>query len=92
MATSFLVSVVQGGKRRSRPCRRSAGEVCADGRILAAIFSGRCAPRGRIGRERTNQEEALEVAERFKELGFQEGDTPVVPPKKARVFLQAQPA
>jgi sulfate transport system ATP-binding protein len=31
-------------------------------------------------------------SDRFKELGFQEGDTLVVSPKKARVFLQAQPA
>jgi sulfate transport system ATP-binding protein len=34
--------------------------------------------------------EARMSAERFKELGFQEGDTLVVSPKKARVFLQPQ--
>jgi sulfate/thiosulfate transport system ATP-binding protein len=36
--------------------------------------------------------EARMSSDRFKELGFQEGDTLVVSPKKARVFLQAQPA
>ncbi len=36
--------------------------------------------------------EARMSAERFKELGFREGDTLVVSPKKARVFLQPQAA
>ncbi|MDR7092660.1 sulfate/molybdate ABC transporter ATP-binding protein [Hydrogenophaga laconesensis] len=36
--------------------------------------------------------EARMSAERYRELGFNEGDTLVVSPKKARVFLQPQPA
>jgi sulfate transport system ATP-binding protein len=36
--------------------------------------------------------EARMSSEQFKELGFKEGDTLVVSPKKARVFLQPQPA
>jgi sulfate transport system ATP-binding protein len=36
--------------------------------------------------------EAQMPADRFRELGFKEGDKLVVSPKKARVFLQPNPA